>query len=202
MAGSSKFIKSAMTRNWKETVEKRITIPDHESATFEGYLNWVYSKHVTLCEHQELCEHCDEKISNEADCIDVRSLDLVKMFILGDYLNDVRFCNAIIDDFKSTALKSKCVPSLESVYCAWKSTSRECLLRELFLQQFANTMEHDLLEPWLKNQELPKDFVVDLLLLVGDRYKKFHSKEVKHSKEQLGKKCSFHTHVEDSDKCS
>jgi len=99
-----------MNPNWKEGSEKRITIPDHDPATFEGYLNWVYSERITLKEH-EVCISCAKGVSGNAHCARSQSLELANMFILGDYLNDVRFCNAIIDDVKSCALKSTCLPT-------------------------------------------------------------------------------------------
>ena len=106
--GSSKFIRAALAGDWKEASEKRITIPGHELTAFEGYLNWVHSGQITISSEGNLCEHCAGDVSNEPDCIDARSLYLANMFILGDYLGDAQFCNAIMNDFKSMALKDKC----------------------------------------------------------------------------------------------
>jgi hypothetical protein len=162
----------------------------------------VYSGQITISSEGKLCEHCAGDESNEPDCIDARSLDLANMFILGDYLGDAQFCNAIMDDFKSMALKDKCYPSLDAVCCIWKRTSPDCHLRELFLQLWANLLEDDLIGPWLKDQQTPKDFLADLLLFVGKRHAACQDEEWENDNEQWAEKCSFHIHIDDSDKCS
>lgn len=192
-----------MNPNWREAHEKRITIPDHEPATFEGYINWVYSDRITLNNKTGLCENCADRGGIDGvDCLDARSLDLVLMFALGDYLNDVRFCNAIIDEFKSLALRSNCVPSLDATCSVWELTSLDCHLRDSFLQQWANTLNDERTGPWLKDQEIPRNVLVDLLIFVGKRHKKSQEKSLKQDREQWATNCSFHAHFDDSDKCS
>jgi hypothetical protein len=199
---SSGFIRAAMNPNWKEGHEKRITISDHEPATFEGYLNWVYSERITLEESEELCGHCVDDNPEEAYCSREHLPELVDMFILGDYLNDLRFCNAIVDVVKHFALKSSCLPPQDAICCVWERTSPECQSRKLFLQQWANELESGQNEVWLKDERTSKEFVVDLLVFVGKRHSKSQDKKWELDKNQWAKNCSFHTHVDDSDKCS
>ena len=98
---SSKFIEAALARDWKEAREKRIAIPDHDPTAFEGYLNWIYSKRITLKDNETLCECCEQRDPKKAECVDSQSLERVTMLLLGDYLDDAEFCNAVIDDYKS-----------------------------------------------------------------------------------------------------
>jgi hypothetical protein len=113
---SSKSIKAALAGDWKEACEKCITIPDHDPAAFEGYLNWISSGQITLSEQR--CKHCTPITSTGAACIEAQSLELVEMFILGDFLCDTRLCNAVTDSLKSVSLESYCVPSMSAVRCA------------------------------------------------------------------------------------
>lgn len=163
-------MKAAMDGDWKETRKKRINNPDHDPASFEGYLNWVDSGQITLSDEEELCAHCVEDTSEGANCVEKQSLELAKMFILGDSLHDVRFRNAIVDNFKFRALKSTCVRSRKAACCVWERASNDCQLRELFLQHWTSTLGEDSTGPYLKNNETPRDFLVDLLLFVRKRH--------------------------------
>lgn len=199
---SSKFFKAAMTQDWKEAREKRITIPDHDPAAFEGYLNWVYSKQITLKGDKQLCDHCIEDKVDEAGCLSTQSMELTNMYIIGDYLDDKRFCNAVMDDLKDLAIQSACTPSPQTVCHVWECTSPSSPLRKLFLQDMASMIYTDENGSWLKDEETPKDFVVDLLVFVGQRSEKFLGKVWQDDLNRLEEKCSFHLHVDDSDKCS
>jgi hypothetical protein len=48
---SSKFFLTAMARDWKESQEKRVTLPDIQASTFEGYLQWLNTGIITFAEN-------------------------------------------------------------------------------------------------------------------------------------------------------
>lgn len=104
----SPFFKAALTHDWKEAHEKRISLPDCEPGTFEGYLQWVYTSEITLCSAPRK-----------------QPLELIKLWILGDFLGDNIFCG-----YASVALatheKITCPDAIEHLY---DHTSRDSPLR-------------------------------------------------------------------------
>ena len=93
-------MQSALKDEWKEGQEKHVDLSDHEPEAIEGYINWLYTKEVTLNNAEDKCKYHDASCSQEAQascCSHKHSLKLVKMYTLGDYLNDMQFCNAVID---------------------------------------------------------------------------------------------------------
>jgi hypothetical protein len=199
---SSKFIRAAAIEDSKEASWKLIAIPDHDPAAFEAYLTWLYSNQITLENHEELCDSCIKHSPKEPYCIRKQSLELAHMFVLGLHLDDARFCNAIVDDFKLIALRSRCIPSVGAICYIWNRTSLDCQLRELFLQWWAKREDYDsnMSSLWLKR--IPHDFLVDLLMFVGNRHSKALEEDSKHDRQRWAEKCSFHIHVDELDKCS
>jgi hypothetical protein len=129
---SSEFIQAALSNKWKEGQEKRINFPGTDTGTLEGYLDWLYSQQITLEDVEEPCGICeDHEGSSLCNC--AHSLGLVKMYVLGDYLNDLRFCNAVMDIIKSAVARSPCVPNFATIAWVWEHTSVDCPVRECFL---------------------------------------------------------------------
>ena len=114
---SSKYIQSALGNNdWKEGQEKHIGLIDHEPESLEGYINWLYTREVTLTNAEEKCKYhgpSQSQIYQASDCSRNHCLKLIKMYVLGDYLNDMRFCNAVIDTIG--LMRGGCVPSLDAI---------------------------------------------------------------------------------------
>ena len=190
---------AALAGDWKEARKKCITTPDHDPAAFEGYLNWISSGQITL--NEQRCKHCTPITYVGAACIEAQSLELVEMFILGDYLCDTRFCNAVTDSLKSVSLESYCVPSMSAVRCLWARTPASCPLRELFCMLWGQAFSHQSTRKWLEHQETPQEFILDLLLFVGKRYTNCAKEDPKRDRRQWSETCSFHRHVDHSDEC-
>jgi hypothetical protein len=85
--------------NWKEGQEKHVDLVDHEPEALEDYINWLYTQNVTLKDAKEKCKHHRPsaiQAHQGSYCSRKHCLKLAKMYILGDYLNDMQFCNAVI----------------------------------------------------------------------------------------------------------
>lgn len=78
---SSKFFQAAMSRDWKEAFEKRVMLPETEVNVFEGYLQWLYTGHITFT--------CS---------IDVEYSAMSTFYILSDFLDDLAFRNAVLNE--------------------------------------------------------------------------------------------------------
>jgi hypothetical protein len=77
---SSKFMQTTFDGDWRESHEKRVSLPEIKVCDFEVYLEWLYTSHVvTLDDMYRL------------------GATLVRLYLLGDLLIDERFCNVVID---------------------------------------------------------------------------------------------------------
>lgn len=141
---TSKYLQAAIKDDWKEGQEKHVSLTDHEPEALEGYINWLYTKEITLNNAEKKCEHHGpdrDQASQDSDCIYMHCLDLVKMYILGDYLNDMRFCNAVIDTLD---LMKGCVTGVDAINWVWSNTMQNNPLRVFLLEQWAAEVESDL----------------------------------------------------------
>lgn len=162
----------------------------------------MYSGQITLNTNDKCSNTSEGDTSKRTACLHGQSPELVDMFILKDYLDDTKFCNAVIDKFKSIAFHSRCVPSRDAVCRIWGRTSPNCQLRELCLQRWASALNNNLAGPWLKHEETTGEFLADFLLFLRRRHGVTLAKSIKRDHKLCAQKCSFHTHVDDSDKCS
>jgi hypothetical protein len=132
-------------------------------------------------------------------------LDLAKMYTLGDYLNDMRFCNAVIDTLD---LMEGCIPGLKAIDWVWSNTMQNNPLRKLILEHWAEALESDF-QPRIDNMKsfssrFPDEFWLDLLALTGTQLCAATARlaELKKPLAKKSQKCKFHKHFDDSDKCS
>lgn len=116
---SSKYFEVALANCWKEGREKRIELPKHLASTFEGYLQWLYTNEVTLTDTANVFQQ------------------LCYFYVLGDYLDDPNFCNAIIDRFMAVRVKNNRAPHPKAVESAWTTTHEDSSLRSLILHMWS-----------------------------------------------------------------
>lgn len=170
-------------------------IPDHEPNAFNAYLCWVYTNRIPL--KQKSCGRCrtQEEVpeTKYAPCNVTHTLDLAKMFILGDYLKDDRFCNAVVNMMKRSSLESSCFVPSETVQHSWEKSVSGGPLRDLVLEMW----RHDL--PDVNYAKLadgyPKDFLIDLLVYVGENASEDSSESL------LEMECTFHKQGDDVSCC-
>lgn len=139
---SSKYIQAALKAGWKEGQEKHITLPDYEPATLEGYINWLYTKEVTFKNSEEKCGNHGPTGSQEAqnsDCSHKHFLNLAMMYTLGDYLNDLKFCNAVVDKMM---LMRGCAPGPDGVRWVWTQMMQDCPVQKLVLERWIAILDH------------------------------------------------------------
>jgi len=138
----SSFFKAALSHDWKEAEEKKISLPDCEPEIFEGYLQWVYTGEVV---------YCSERYK--------QALELVKLWILGDFLGDQNFCDAVVG-----GLWAQQVPaSPDAIKHLYNHTPHESHLRSHIFGIWACRASITLVSClFAANREYPKDFIIDL----------------------------------------
>lgn len=132
---------------------------------------------------------------------------LVQMYILGDYLDDTRFCNAVVDEWSddmsdwddSLVAEEAGWPSIK---LAWTETMYDSPLRSRIIEQWKPRVADSKKIAWLRTcaeEHVPREFLIDLLAQVGESQTGMSAKERK-DKIQRGDKCRFHKHVDDTDR--
>jgi len=116
---SSKFFQAAISRDWKEAREKRVMLPETEIEVFEGYLQWLYTSHITITDWKQ------------------DYFQMANLYVLGDFLDDVTFRNAILKTAMSTFLEKFQLPNAQVVRVAWERTPTNSLLRQSFSEMWS-----------------------------------------------------------------
>jgi hypothetical protein len=141
---SSKFFEAAMSRDWKEAREKRVSLPDVEVRIFESYVQWLYTSELVTSGSSE-------------------AVDFAQLYILGDFLDDLAFRHAVLDSIMSGFLEDKRPPGGKAVQLAWDYTPSNSALRRL-VKEIWSTMQFAYSITWLleitpETQQYPREFV-------------------------------------------
>lgn len=197
---SSEFFRAAMNRDWKEAQENSVTIQDHEPETFDAYLGWLYSANISL--DKDKCQLCLKlKSASGSPCNKVHSLELARMYVLGDYLSDKHFRNAVIDLMKKGALASDCYLPASTVQYIWNRTTSGDPLRKSMLEIFKTDLLYpERLQAWLN--ALHKDILVDFLVSISDSIIETGPLDPSGSAELLRVEHSFHAQSDDGQCCA
>lgn len=161
---SSKFLQRMLSRDWRETCEKRLRLPEMRPEVLEVYLHWMYTGNVVLGPSPA-----------EADTV-----FRVELYLLGDYLDDMAFCEAIVEGLvKISRGPEPNLPNAAAVQLAWSKTSADSALRgvikELFLGVAIDSTVELLL---LNNDEFPYDFILDLFAGLLENNKGFCKRSI------------------------
>ena len=106
---SSRFFQAALKGDscWKEAHEKRVLLPEAEPVDFDVYLEWVYTSQLTPRDAEPALDHCAM---------------LVRLYILGDFLGDSKFCNKVMDAFRSESAWRPARPISGPINLEWEKT--------------------------------------------------------------------------------
>lgn len=133
---SSKFLNRMLSNEWRETRENRLRLPETRPGVLEVYLHWMYTGNIVLG-------------PTFADADSVRRMEL---YLLGDYLDDMPFCEAIVEGLvdMSRGPEHK-LPSAKSVHLAWSKTNTDSPLRAVIKELFLGTAIDSTVEALLHN---------------------------------------------------
>lgn len=146
VTSSSKFFDKALASDRQGTRERRTHLPEVENETLEVYLHWMHRSHLI--------------VENTGGCS--TSWHCVKLYILGDFLDDAVFCEAVVDLMVDRSRGSDGVyPDQAAVTLAWKNTSTDSPLR-LVIKELWLAREIAQVVKSLRNKEYPPEFVLDI----------------------------------------
>lgn len=177
---SSKFFQAALSRNWKESQENRVVLAEVHPDVFEGYLQWLNTGVIT----------------SSFPIGKPTTFDLAELYILGDFLDDATFRDAVLDDLIYSAYDMW--PGICSVNLVWDNTTRDSPLRALILEIWAEKPMPLVIEKLVREaDEYPGAFMVELIehMALSDRIgwkesccRHHFVKQLKEFRRGLGKK--------------
>jgi len=195
---SSKSLQAALNGSWKESQEQRITLPDTEPVDFEVYLEWLYTGQLVPR---------DTKTDADDGCGTMRCLMAVLLYILGNFLDDTKFCNKVIDIFTSgtapAAAWTPCALPSDAISLSWASTSVGPPLRDALLEKVTcYVARRDGNFERLLESTCPKELFVDLFRHLEDKHGLTKLLKPTTKRSTLSTGCAFHKHDGGNAKCS
>ncbi|KAG9199448.1 hypothetical protein G6514_008513 [Epicoccum nigrum] len=161
----SKFFQKAVHGEWKESEERKVSLPEDEPSVFLTYLNILYAGETL----EESAAPEWERIESKSSPLSDRYLHICKVYVLAGKLMDFSTRESIL--FRLTHLskgyrsKREC-PSLEAVQAIYSGTpSRDPMRRELF-DTYTDCINEDILgkfyEDYSSAAKFPPEFLLDL----------------------------------------
>lgn len=124
ICAKSRFFKAACRKEWSEGITRIIRLPEAEPEMFRSYLVWVYTDGLAV----------DITNSEPVQAQETKYSTFVKLYVLGDRLEDLRLRNSIME----ILVNSNHQFNHESVTWAFEHTPTGSLLRKM-LVSFAAT---------------------------------------------------------------
>lgn len=109
LCARSEFFKIACSKSWREGQEKVVPLPEVEEETFQTYMDLVFNLPI---------------FDGETESLD--SLPLVKFYVLGDFLGDVKAREKAL----RLLIAERFCPTPETVGFIWDHTTSNSLLRQ------------------------------------------------------------------------
>jgi hypothetical protein len=145
ITSTSKFMNKVLSNGWKEAHEQQIRLPETQATTLEVYLHWTHTGHLLV----------------ESTQTESVSMQCVKLYLLGDYVSDTVFCEAVVENMVDRGQERR-LPCAAAITLVWDDTPENSPLRavikELWLDQ-----KIAIVVKCLKERSFPSAFVLDLL---------------------------------------
>jgi len=194
-------MQTALGGHWRESHEKRVSLPKVKVCDFEVYLEWLYTGHVVTLDESES-----------------RGIAFVQLYLLGDFLDDDRFCNAVIDMLIDKSRHGGPEPITfwpQGLNRVWSETFPGSMLRRVLVDFIIlergglsrtvkfickNDWSKDLMAGVLTRIGEHKEVAGALLMIIRDKIQEAIKSAVQHPGDQ--DKCNYHKHGEGYPRCS
>jgi hypothetical protein len=189
---------------WRESHERRVSLPETKVADFEVYLEWLYTGQVvTLDKMKDL------------------GPTLLRLYVLGDFLVDDRFCNAVIDSLIRES--SSRWPFLRfwpaDINSAWDKTMPGSRLRKVLIDLMIRDLSGEMTAPcfrgkgtWchavtaeiLSRMAENKQVAVKMFTVLAEQVemRQSMSSAVEHPRDNKNKCADYHKHGEGYPACT
>ncbi|KAF1984040.1 hypothetical protein K402DRAFT_465431 [Aulographum hederae CBS 113979] len=212
ICGSSEFFKNAMNRDWKESQERSVPLPDDDVEIFDLYSKWLYTGTITyVADEASIKEAIAEqdlkdfkspsKLDEIEDKVSAIYVQLAKAIVMGEKLQDVKFKDAITDTI-TDCISNFTLPSMpgfhfnpgyEFVNIIYAGTMESAPIRRLLVEIWVNQASKTWLLPSsTASEKLPNDFYYDLSAgLLEGRVVLFKDETAFRKRKQT---CCWHSH--------
>jgi len=172
---SSKLLNRMLSNDWRETREKRLRLPETQPGVLEVYLHWMYTGNIILG---------PEPADASTEC-------QVELYLLGDYLDDMTFCETIVEGLVELPCGSEHkLPSATAVRLAWSKTSVDNPLRAVIKEIFLGVPIRSMVNAISNNGEFPYELIVDLLSALAENDKNYCKRSIsRRSDAQIREAC-------------
>lgn len=120
LCATSIFFQTALNSSWIESKTKTITLKKVSLDPFLVYINWLYTKRFDV-------DHDDKSCSQPFHPACHAVTDLLKAYTVGDFLHDVTYCNAVVDELLQKCRKHYMWPSIQVISHYWPNPNIACI---------------------------------------------------------------------------
>lgn len=121
---SSAFFEAALGREWLESKERMVRLPEYAAKDFMIYVQWLYSERLHMSPDGGAKEPTE-------------STNLMKGYLLGDYLQDTRYKDTLMDALIewgwSATEKDYAAIVSNWAYAVLSKTPKDCPLRKFLV---------------------------------------------------------------------
>ncbi|KAL7936955.1 hypothetical protein V8C35DRAFT_332213 [Trichoderma chlorosporum] len=187
---TSVYFETALKDHWQTSPSEPVALKEEDPEIFEVYVHWLYFGTLPVQNDKPGLEGNAEYVQ------------LAKAYVLGDFLVDVNFKNAVMDTMfiKSHSMASdgrRPHPAGPVIRYIYEKTPESSPPRRFLVDLFAYFGKAKWLEPkWISEDDLPEQFIRDLLTAMFK-----HRRPPSEYKDSEMKKCQYHELVPDSDNC-
>ncbi|KAK3715689.1 hypothetical protein LTR37_006914 [Vermiconidia calcicola] len=192
---NSSFFRAACNGDWKETKEKVVRLPEVDPDIFANYLGWIYTGELDVRDASSVAsapKYHDNMPVKEQTVLEIRTVDT---YAFGDMVQDVRFCNTVVDELKRLVEDTKSIPAMSSVEHLYERVHRKSGFMRLWVDYYA--FDHKPDQFAREEAGLPASFVFDIAHACIKR----QGTPLASQKPFNRPKCFYHKHIDDSDKC-
>jgi hypothetical protein len=193
-------MQTTFSGEWRESHERSVSLPETKLVDFEVYLEWLYTGHVVTLDN-------------------MRDLGptLLRLYLLGDFLIDDRFCNTVIDALigDSQAADPWLLFDSATIDSLWNKTMPgsemrkvlvDLILRDLSGDEFSPCFTdrgnwcHDVTAEVLTRMSATKQLAVEMFAVLKaparSKVKQATRSAVGHPKDNKNKCTDYHKHGE------
>lgn len=163
----SPFFEAATSDRWttseEDSSDRVIPLPDHSWRSFHVYLKWLYNQDAKL---KQVAEATLEG-PKDLRLLQMSTLILAQAWVLGDFLGDWVFANAIMDCICSV----KALPLVDGIAWIMDHTSSDCPLRLWLIIRLTACISKNWVDVLLVSgqQQLLNDLLRECLKRRGER---------------------------------
>ncbi|RDI82993.1 hypothetical protein Vi05172_g6844 [Venturia inaequalis] len=182
ITASSEFFNRALNGEFEEK-DGDVTLPEHESSTFEAYSKWLYSDVISHPPGSD------------------GAIAVYKLYVLGDAIRDERLRNSVVDSIiKSVTVNKEYPVGIRAINYAFENTPKSSKLRKLLIDFWAycaHVLWFELASCQAADGQYPSEFLYEVLrvsLLSPGKTKEADRPWIKNL-------CQYHDH-EDTPDCT